>query len=691
MLIRSVRAAVAAALTCTTVTALAAQPDTKVTGGSFNPAISLILDGKLSNFSQDPSTYALPGFALGEETGPGEEGLGLGESELVLSANIDDQFYGNFTAALTPENEVEIEEAFIETLNLGSSATIKAGRFFSHIGYLNNVHAHAWDFVDQPLVYRAMLGNQFGDDGAQLRWVAPTDLLIEIGAEVFRGEAFPAGGAAKSGKGVKTGFVHIGGDIGASNAWRVGLSRLQADSIDRASGDEAAPDLFSGESGGTIKYYENLDDETPDQAGPVFVALPSSNRLSEVAVSGGYSTPAFVDFGGDGDMDAYVGSGSGELQLWENVGAAFNNSTGDFVDNLDVVANTKASLVNRAAPALVDIDGNNRVDAFVGEETGTLRHYYNILNRYFDRTTEATLNPLFNIDIGSNSMPFFVDIDGDGDMDAFIGAADGTIKFYRNDTPIPADLTVTKTGTGSGTVTSSPTGINCGGTCTATFTGTVTLSAAATAGSTFAGWSGGGCSGTDTCEVTLTGDTTITATFSKVILVKWQSAAQAVAEDVGQVTVTAVLTDDAGQALTATAPVTVPFTVSGTATGSGTDHNLANGSIAIAVGLSAGNTTFTVTNDELKEAAETIIVTMGTPTNATAGSVVVHTVTITDNDAGDLNLDEKVDLVDAILALQVLTGQTPAASVSTAGDIDGDGRIGLGDVIFILERVDGQR
>ena len=248
MLIRSVRAAVAAALTCTTVTALAVQPDTKVTGGSFNPAISLILDGKLSNFSQDPSTYALPGFALGEETGPGEEGLGLGESELVLSANIDDQFYGNFTAALTPENEVEVEEAFIETLNLGSGATIKAGRFFSHIGYLNNVHAHAWDFVDQPLVYRAMLGNQFGDDGAQLRWVAPTDLLIEIGAEVFRGEAFPAGGAAKSGKGVKTGFVHIGGDIGASNAWRVGLSRLQADSIDRASGDEAAPDLFSGES-----------------------------------------------------------------------------------------------------------------------------------------------------------------------------------------------------------------------------------------------------------------------------------------------------------------------------------------------------------------------------------------------------------------------------------------------------------
>src|SRR5947199_1145836 len=59
-------------------------------------------------------------------------------------------------------------------------------------------------------------------------------------------------------------------------------------------------------------------------------------------------------------------------------------------------------------------------------------------------------------------------------------------------------LTVTKAGTGGGTVTSSPAGISCGATCSTSFTtGTVvTLSAAPAAGSTFAGWSGSGCSGT---------------------------------------------------------------------------------------------------------------------------------------------------------------------------------------------------
>jgi subtilisin family serine protease len=77
-------------------------------------------------------------------------------------------------------------------------------------------------------------------------------------------------------------------------------------------------------------------------------------------------------------------------------------------------------------------------------------------------------------------------------------------------------LTVTKGGAGTGTVTSSPAGINCGSACTHSFTsGTlVTLTATPAAGSAFAGWSGGGCSGTGTCQVTLNASTTVTANFA---------------------------------------------------------------------------------------------------------------------------------------------------------------------------------
>ena len=79
-----------------------------------------------------------------------------------------------------------------------------------------------------------------------------------------------------------------------------------------------------------------------------------------------------------------------------------------------------------------------------------------------------------------------------------------------------ASLTVTPAGTGTGTVTSSPTGIACGATCSATFAGgtVVTLTATPNSGSTFGGWSGGGCSGTGTCAVTLSANTTVAATFT---------------------------------------------------------------------------------------------------------------------------------------------------------------------------------
>ncbi len=76
---------------------------------------------------------------------------------------------------------------------------------------------------------------------------------------------------------------------------------------------------------------------------------------------------------------------------------------------------------------------------------------------------------------------------------------------------------MTKTGTGSGTVTSSPAGINCGTDCSQNYIyGTVvTLTAQASAGSIFTGWSGGGCSGTGTCTVTMDSAKTCTAAFTR--------------------------------------------------------------------------------------------------------------------------------------------------------------------------------
>jgi len=213
-------------------------------GNAFNPAIAVILNGNYAHHSQNPDNYVRGGFPVVDGTGPGKQGLSLGESEVSFAANIDDKFYGQLTVSYEDDNGkvgTEIEEAYIDTLTLPDGFNVRAGRFFSNIGYLNSHHTHTDNFVDRPLPYQAFLGNQYGDDGAQLRWVAPTDTYLEFGGELFRGEDFPTGGANHDGVGAHTLFAHAGGDVGDSNSWLAGVSMLKAKTTQ-------ADDGFSGDN-----------------------------------------------------------------------------------------------------------------------------------------------------------------------------------------------------------------------------------------------------------------------------------------------------------------------------------------------------------------------------------------------------------------------------------------------------------
>src|SRR5205814_1393971 len=196
----------------------AIQASSRPTGeNAMNPAVSVILNGIYSNLSQDPNAFRINGFVptLGE-VGPGVRGLSLGESELALAANIDHNFRGTLIASISPEDSIGVEEGYIQTLSLSYGFTIKAGRFFSAVGYQNQIHAHAWDFTDTPLANKVFLGNQLNEDGIQLKWVAPTAFYWDVGVEAGRGRQFPAGpagGRNKNGVGSGNVFTHVGGDF----------------------------------------------------------------------------------------------------------------------------------------------------------------------------------------------------------------------------------------------------------------------------------------------------------------------------------------------------------------------------------------------------------------------------------------------------------------------------------------------
>jgi hypothetical protein len=118
--------------------------------------------------------------------------------------------------------------------------------------------------------------------------------------------------------------------------------------------------------------------------------------------------------------------------------------------------------------------------------------------------------------------------------------------------------------------------------------------------------------------VTILGDGTIP-------VVQWTAATGTASED-GIGTVTATIGASASGA-----DVSVPFTVSGTATAA--DHDAVDGTLVIPAGQTSVAYTFAVADDDLAE-METVVFTIGTPTNADIGAIDETTVTI-DDSVGD--------------------------------------------------------
>lgn len=204
---------------------------------AFNPQISMILNGSYRGFSRDPALFAVPGFASGDAAGLGDRGLGINESELHFAANVDHRFYASSTLSLAPEGGLVVEEAYAQTLDLPAGLSLRGGRFFSGIGYINAFHPHHDDFIDRSLASRVFLNSTFAGDGLQARWLAPADMYVELGGELLRGDRFPGGGAALRGSGAWDAFLRLGGDVGFSNSWLAGVSWLGNKASGRAGFD----------------------------------------------------------------------------------------------------------------------------------------------------------------------------------------------------------------------------------------------------------------------------------------------------------------------------------------------------------------------------------------------------------------------------------------------------------------------
>ena len=205
----------------------------------------LFLDAKYSSQSQNPENPYAGVLPNGAESVP--RGFSIGETELVFKGAVDNLFRGEARFVLEQEGNstsIKTEELFAETLGLPGGTKVKAGKYWSSVGYLNDKHPHEWDFVDLPLVYKQVFGGQLNETGAQLSWIAPTDnMLFKFGGEIAQGsngygESFNSNYNQNKPR-LGTLYAKTGGDIGDSHSWQGGLSWVRSTTGSGASANQA--------------------------------------------------------------------------------------------------------------------------------------------------------------------------------------------------------------------------------------------------------------------------------------------------------------------------------------------------------------------------------------------------------------------------------------------------------------------
>jgi hypothetical protein len=198
-------------------------------------------------------------------------------------------------------------------------------------------------------------------------------------------------------------------------------------------GGDGDADLFvgggaGGESNGEIWYFENQGSTT--------VANFPDSAVHGDFYSGYTLVPVLGPVDGDADFDAFVGEAESAFSTLRY----YRNDAGDFTPvALPTGLPAGGAWEDRQiSMTLVDIDGDGDLDAFVSRtdyyDGNSILYFKNMgppADPVFDIQGDGTL-PNLAVPSGNYAFPTFVDIDADGDFDAFVGDQFGYIQFFRN-------------------------------------------------------------------------------------------------------------------------------------------------------------------------------------------------------------------------------------------------------------------
>jgi hypothetical protein len=187
--------------------------------------------------------------------------------------------------------------------------------------------------------------------------------------------------------------------------------------------DDGDLDLFAGGYDGNMWYFLNTGSaKAPQFAGPI------QNPFGLFTTTY-YAFLSFADIDDDGDLDLFMGEYDGGIQFFQNVGSAIAPS---FAAPIQNPFHIKPYPVYYAVPAMVDIDGDGDLDLFVGEYMGNIQYFENTGTSDDPSFADPMQNPFGIVPADYYSFPSFTDIDGDGDLDLFVGEYYGSILYFEN-------------------------------------------------------------------------------------------------------------------------------------------------------------------------------------------------------------------------------------------------------------------
>ena len=191
---------------------------------------------------------------------------------------------------------------------------------------------------------------------------------------------------------------------------------------------EGVVDLILGNNKGQLVVYKNT--ATNNNAAPNFTWLTDS--FSNIKVIGEYAAPCMFDVNYDGKKDLIVGTKSGQLYYYEDTStvaniASFYYKTGS-LGQFSAGGNNFS--YGYAAPNVTKVDSNGRMQLIIGTGDGTIERYdsleANIYGPYVQLDSFYSM-----IQTLERAVPAIADLDKDGDYEMIVGSKLGGLEFYQ--------------------------------------------------------------------------------------------------------------------------------------------------------------------------------------------------------------------------------------------------------------------